>query len=107
MVALRAPKLYRRGRSGLEGCAAVGAGWLRCASPSDMLTLGRSSCEAVCPCSEPNRGGVEVLMSVAPPAIEVSGTPQLRGGGSDGVSVDGWYALAVCRSRLEDCLYGW
>jgi hypothetical protein len=83
--ALRGPKLYRRGRRGL-----VGAAWLFCASPSGTLTFGCSCCVGWLRCSGANREGVHDFASVAPPAIEVSGTPALRGGGGGGCSDDGW-----------------
>lgn len=50
--------------------------------------------------------GVKLFASVAPPAIEVSGTPTLRGGGGWGYSDEGWYAVAVCICRFADCRYG-
>jgi hypothetical protein len=37
-----------------------------------------------------------------PPAIEVSGTPALRGEGGGGCNEYGWYAVAVCICRLDD-----
>jgi hypothetical protein len=47
-----------------------------------MLTLGCSDCEtALCSCAGGSEDGA-LFASVAPPAIEVSGTPVLRGGGS-------------------------
>lgn len=56
------------------------------------------SCGGVC-------GNVVFFASVAPPAIEVSGTPTLRGGGS-GYNDEGWYAVAVCIWRLADWRLG-
>lgn len=79
IVAFRGPNLNRRGRSGL-----LGTGSLFCASPSGMLTLGRSCCEAVLICSGDICVGVELFNSGFPPAIEVSGTSVLRGGGGGG-----------------------
>ena len=49
---------------------------------------------------------MKLFASVAPPAIDVSGTPTLRGGGGCGYSEAGWYAVAVCICRLADCRYG-
>jgi hypothetical protein len=60
-----------------------------------------------CCCSGDNRGGggIDVFASGMPPAMEVSGTPKLRGGRS-AFSVEGWYALEVCSCLLNDWRYG-
>jgi hypothetical protein len=42
------------------------------------------------------------LSSGFPPAIEVSGTPKLRGGDGGGYRDEGWYAVAVCICRFDD-----
>ena len=75
MTAFRGPNLNRRGRRGFSGTAS-----LFCAADSGMLTLGRSCCEGWLICSGDNLGGIELFASGFPPAIEVSGTPALRGG---------------------------
>ena len=70
-----------------------------------MLIFGCSAGDTVMRSCKGAFKGVKCFASVAPPAIEVSGTPALRGGGS-GNSDEGWYAVAVCICRFADCRYG-
>ena len=102
IVALRAAKLYRLGlKEGLSD----GVGLLFCASPSGTLKLDLfSNPDAVpLPLCSVNLGGRLSFISGMPPTVEVSGMPKLRGGGGSGLNVDGWYALAVCSCRFDDC----
>lgn len=102
IVALRAAKLYRLGLK--EGLGA-GVGLLFCASPSGTPKLDSFSNPNAVPlplCSV-NLGGRLSFISGMPPTVEVSGTPKLRGGSGSGLNADGWYALAVCSCRFDDC----
>ena len=69
-----------------------------------MLIFGCSAGEAVLRSVDDGCGAVVVIASAAPPAIEVSGTSALRGGGSV-YSDSGRYAVAVCICRFADCRY--
>lgn len=100
IVALRAAKLYRLGLKE-EGLGA-GVGLLFCASLSGTLKFDLFSNPDTVPlplCSA-NLGGCLSFISGMPP---VSRTLKLRGGGGSGLNVDGWYALAVCSCRFDDC----
>jgi hypothetical protein len=79
ITAFRGPNLNFRGRKGLLGTAS-----LFCASPSVMLTLGRSCCAACLTCSDIDCAGIESFAAGFPPATEVSGTPAFRGGAGGG-----------------------
>ena len=54
------------------------------ASPSETWAVDISGFVTLCCCSSVNRGGgaIDVFASGISPAIEVSGTPKLRGGRS-------------------------
>jgi len=63
----------------------VGAVDVFWASPSETLAVDISGFVKSCCCSGVNRGGgcgIDLFASGIPPAIEVSGTPKLRGGRS-------------------------
>jgi hypothetical protein len=100
IAALWALNLNRRGRRAF-GCDSV---WLFCASFSGKLTFERSSVVDAVLVAWGGLGG-NVLLRSGFPAIDVSGIPKFRGGIS-GCRLEGWYALAVCNCRFEDCRYG-